>query len=195
MGFSGHILNIVVCITGASGAIYAKRLLGALSGQKDHSLHLVISETAEAIINDELAMSPKELAKFADVNYKNGDLGAPISSGSVRFDALVIIPASMSTLSKIACGISDNLITRLGAVALKERRRIIIVPRETPLSAIHLENMLRLTQAGAIIMPACPGFYNGPKDLDDLADNIVSRVLDLLGIENDGAPRYPMKRR
>lgn len=188
-------MNVIVCITGASGAIYAKRLLENLSGRKGLMLHLVISEQAAAIIKDELAMSPKAFGRYADVTYANRDLDAPISSGSVKFDAMVIIPSSMSTLSKIACGISDNLITRLGAVALKERRRLILVPREAPLSAIHLENMLRLSHAGAVIMPACPGFYNGPKDLNDLADNLASRVMDLMGVENDTAPRYPKKRR
>jgi 4-hydroxy-3-polyprenylbenzoate decarboxylase len=195
MRLAGHIVKIVVCITGASGMLYAKRLLESLSVCKGVDLHLVISEAAGALIRDELSVPAKALEKLAGRCYKNCDLGAPISSGSVKFDAMVVIPASMSTLSKMACGISDNLITRLGAVALKERRRLVLVPRETPLSPIHLENMHRLSLSGAIIMPACPGFYNGPRTLDDLADNMASRVLDLLGVENECAPRYPKKRK
>jgi len=191
----GHCLELVIGITGASGAIYAKRLLEMLEGRKGMNVHLVVSEMAKTILKDELDISIHALARSAKRLYSNKDMGAPISSGSVRFDALVIIPASMSTLSKVACGISDNLITRLGAVALKERRRFILVPRETPLSAIHLENMHRLSIAGAVIMPACPGFYNGPKDIQDLADNLCFRVLDLLGIDNEAAPRYPKKHR
>jgi len=183
-------LEIVVCLTGASGAVYGVSLLKHLKGVDGVKIHLVVSETGKRIVKGELGMEPEELLALASVSYGNDQMGAPVASGSVRFDALVLIPASMSTLSKISVGISDNLITRLGAVALKERRRFIAVFREAPLSTIHLENLHRLSQAGVIVMPAAPGFYNGPKEIQDLADSICSHVLDLLGIENEISPRY-----
>lgn len=183
-------MEIVVCITGASGAIYGASILRHLKGMEEIEVHLVVSETGKKLIKHELGMDPTTLEGMADTYYENDRLDAPISSGSVKFDALVLIPATMSTLGKISHGISDNLITRLGSVALKERRKFIVVFRETPLSTIHLENLMKLSRAGAIVMPAAPGFYNGPESIQDLADGICSRVLDLLGIENEIAPRY-----
>lgn len=183
-------MEIVVCLTGASGAVYGVNLLKHLKGVQGIKVHLVVSETGKLIVSNELGMGTDELVSLADEFYENGQMDASIASGSVKFDALVVIPATMSTLSKISVGISDNLITRLGAVALKERRRFIAVFRETPISTIHLENLVKLSQNGVIVMPAAPGFYNGPKDIQDLVDSIGSRVMDLLGIENDISPRY-----
>jgi len=179
-----------VCITGASGAVYGATILRHLKTREDTKVHLVVSETGKKLVKHELGMEMDALEGMADMYYDNDRLDASISSGSVKFDALVIIPATMSTLGKISSGISDNLITRLGSVALKERRKFIVVFRETPLSTIHLENLMKLSQAGAIVMPAAPGFYNNPESIHDLADGICSRVMDLLGIDNEIAPRY-----
>lgn len=183
-------MKIVVCITGASGAIYGVRMLGHLREIEDTKVHLVVSETGKKLVQHELGMEMETLEGMADSYYQNDRMDAPISSGSVKFDALVMIPATMSTLGKISHGISDNLITRLGSVALKERRKFIVVFRETPLSTIHLENLMKLSRAGVIVMPAAPGFYNGPESIQDLADGICCRVLDLLGLDNEIAPRY-----
>jgi 4-hydroxy-3-polyprenylbenzoate decarboxylase len=183
-------LEIVVCLTGASGAVYGVNLLKHLKGIEGVKVHLVASETGKLIVGNELGMGSDELVSLADEFFENHQMDAPIASGSVKFDALVIIPATMSTLSKISVGISDNLITRLGSVALKERRNFIVVFRETPISTIHLGNLAKLSQNGVVVMPASPGFYNGPKEIRDLVDSISSRVMDLLGIENEVSPRY-----
>jgi len=186
----GLILDIVIAVTGASGSLYASRLLEHLGTHKDVSIHLIISEAAKGIISTETGIGPDELERFCEHIYSNDQMEASISSGSVVFDAMIIIPASMNTIAKIAVGISDNLITRLGSVALKERRPLIIVPREAPLSSIHLENLLKLSRDGVIVLPASPGFYNNPEKITDLVDSICSRALDLLGIDNEAAPRY-----
>ena len=180
----------MVCLTGASGAVYGVNLLKYLKEVDGVTVHLVVSETGELIVNSELGMERDELVSFADAFYENVEMDSPIASGSVKFDSLVIIPATMSTLSKISVGISDNLITRLGSVALKERRRFVAVFREAPISTIHLENLTKLSQNGVVVVPAAPGFYNRPKDIQDLVNSICSRVLDLIGIENEISPRY-----
>ena len=174
-------MKVVVGVTGASGAPYALALLRNLD-----SVHvdLVISEDGKKVIELEADVPVKAFEELADATYANDDLGAPPASGSYRFDAMVVIPCSMGTLGKIAWGISDNLVTRAAAVCLKERRKLILVPRETPLAANHLENMLRLTNQGVVILPAMPGFYHGPKGIGDLVDFIVGKVLDQLGIEH-----------
>lgn len=187
MGFS---LDIVIAVTGASGALYASRLLEHLGAQEEVSTHLVVSEAAKGIISTELGFGPEELEGYAKFVYTNSQMGASISSGSVGFNAMVIIPASMNTIAKISSGISDNLITRLGSVALKERRKMIVVPREAPFSTIHLENLTKLSREGVIVLPASPGFYNNPVEINDLVDSICSRALDLLGLPNEVAPRY-----
>jgi len=170
----------VVGITGASGTIYGVRLLERLPGRKA----VIISSDAAKIARIELGMSKRSIEARADVRYGNDDMHSPLASGSVRFDSMVIAPCSTSTMSKIACGIADNLITRVAAVALKERRKLVLL-RETPLSSIHLSNMERLSLAGATIMPASPAFYPMPKDVDDMVNFMVGRVLDELGIDND----------
>ncbi|MCU0859699.1 MAG: UbiX family flavin prenyltransferase [Thermoplasmata archaeon] len=179
-------MKTVVCITGASGSAYGVRLLTALPGRKS----LIVSEDGARIAKEETGMDLKEIEALADESFDNDDLEAPIASGSSRFDAMVIAPCSASTMSKIACGIADNLITRTASVALKERRRLLLLLRETPLSLIHIQNIERLTLAGAIVMPACPGFYPRPESVEDIVDFVVGRVMDQLGVENSLYARW-----
>ncbi|MBA3045211.1 MAG: UbiX family flavin prenyltransferase [Candidatus Thermoplasmatota archaeon] len=181
-------MNVIVGITGASGALYATRLVEELS---DHTRVIMIaSDTAKQIIVDETETNYDELEELAHESFSNHDMNAAICSGSREFDAMVILPCSMTTLAKISCGIADNVITRAASVALKERRKLIIVPRETPLTGIHLENMLKLSREGAIILPAMPGFYGRPETALELVDFIVGRIMDLLGLENEIGPRW-----
>ena len=180
-GGDGRGVRVVVGVTGASGVQYAYALLRNLEG---HDVDLVISDDARKVIAAETDLGAKAFGKLAANTYGNDDTTAPPASGSYRFDAMVVIPCSMGTLGKIAWGISDNLISRAAAVCMKERRTLILVPRETPLAATHLENMLRLANQGVVVLPAMPGFYHGPKSVDDLVDFIVGKVLDQLGIEH-----------
>lgn len=174
-------MHTVVGITGASGIIYGVRLLKALPGQTT----VVVSDDGAAIAEEELGVPPADLHALAHAHYNNSDLFSPLASGSVKFDAMVIAPCSASTMSKIACGIGDNLITRIASVALKERRKLVLLIRETPLSAIHLGNMERLATAGAVVMPACPAFYPKPRNVEEMVDFVVGRMLDALGVENE----------
>ena len=178
-------MKILVGVSGASGAIYAYTLLKNIKEEK----HLIISDNAKELIEFELNIKTENFKKLADYFYEDSDLSAPVSSGSFKIDAMIIIPASVSTLSKIANGIADTLITRAAAVCLKERRKLIIVFREMPLSTIHLKNMYELSVAGAIIMPAAPAFYTKPKTIEDLADQVSGRILDLIGLETK-IPRW-----
>lgn len=177
-------MEIVVGISGASGVQYGIRLLQVLR-EKGCITHLVITDSAAKIIEIETNLLLKDVHDLASYVYAPRDFAAPIASGSHLFDAMVIIPCSMGTLSAVACGSSDTLITRAADVCLKEKRRLIIVPRETPLSLVQLRNMVAAAEAGAAILPACPAFYSQPQSLDDLVDVLVGRVLDLLGVEND----------
>jgi len=177
-------LEIVVGISGASGAHYGIRLLQVLR-EKGCITHLVITDSAAKIIELETDYKIEEVQAIADHFYHPRDFAAPIASGSHRFDAMAIIPCSMGTLSAVACGSSDSLITRVADVCLKERRKLIMVPRETPLSLIQIRNMAAAAEAGAIILPASPAFYSRPESLEDLVDVLVGRVLDLLGVENE----------
>lgn len=183
--FSGKGLAVamrrVVGITGASGTVYGVRLLKALPSHKT----VIVSKDAARIAEVELGLSVEEIHGLADEHFDNDDLFAPIASGSVRFDSMAIAPCSASTMSKIACGIADNLITRAASVALKEHRTLVLLVRETPLSSIHLSNMERLARAGATVMPASPAFYPKPKTVDDMVDFVVGRVLDRLGVDNE----------
>jgi len=180
-------MKIVIGISGASGVQYGIRLLEAL---KAHETHLVISETAKQIIEIETEHSADDVAKLASHVYASGDLAAAIASGSCKFDAMVIAPCSVKTLGAISNGISDTLITRIADVCLKEGRTLVLVPRETPLSLIHLRNMTGVKEAGAIILPACPGFYPRPKNVSVVIDFIVGRILDVLGIEHELYKRW-----
>ncbi len=174
-------MHIVTAITGASGAVYGYTLLKALKG---NDISLIISEDAKTVIKEEMEQDVRDFEKLASHVYANNDLAAPLSSGSNKYDAMVIIPCSGTTLSKIACGISDNLITRVAAVCIKERRKLVLVPRETPFSSIQLENMLKLSNLGVVILPASPGFYFRPKTMHDVIDFVVARTLDQLGVQH-----------
>ncbi len=185
-GPSAASMMTVVGITGASGTIYGVRLLEKLPKKTA----VIVSSEAAKIARVELGMSKRGIERRADVHYGNDDMYSPLASGSVRFDSMVIAPCSTSTMSKIACGIADNLITRVAAVALKERRKLVLLIRETPLSSIHLSNMERLSLAGATIMPASPAFYPIPTSLDDMVDFMVGRMLDELSIDNNLYTRW-----
>lgn len=174
-------------ISGASGVGYGIRLLQVLQGS---GVHLVITDSARKIIGVETDFSPADVEDLADHVYTEDDFTAPIASGSYRFDAMVIIPCSMKTLAGVASGMSDNLIGRSAEICLKDRRRLVMVPRETPLSLIQLKNMVSVTEAGAVVLPACPAFYSRPQNLEDLIDVLVGRVLDSIGVENNLYPRW-----
>ena len=181
---------IVVGITGASGIPYGIRLLEVLK-EFDVEVHLTCSPSAELVNKHEGdGRSWKSVLALADVIHDNDNLAASIASGSFRAKAMAIVPCSGTTLGKLAAGISDNLVTRAALVMLKERRQLILVPRETPLSTIYIDNMLKLSNAGAIIAPASPAFYNKPKTLEDNINFIVGRVLDLLGDDSDIFSRW-----
>ncbi|MDR3282323.1 MAG: UbiX family flavin prenyltransferase [Candidatus Methanoplasma sp.] len=173
-------MRSVVAITGASGSIYGIRLLEELPGEKI----LVLSETAKQIVLAETGMSVEDVEDLADIVCGDDDLAAPISSGSFKIDRMFVAPCSSSSIAKFACGIADTLISRTVAVCLKERRDLILVPRETPKSQIMLENELKLARCGAVILDANPGFYPGPTSVDDMVDFVVGKCLDAAGIEN-----------
>ena len=181
-------MKIVVGISGASGAPYARRLLQHLRACSDKpEVSLVLSRSAQEVYRLECAADP---AEFGLPIYSGRDYSAPFASGSSAADAMVIVPASMSSVARIAHGISDDLLTRAADVMLKERRRLILVPRETPYSTIHLENLLRLSQAGALVMPASPSFYGQPRSIDEVLDTVLCRILDHLGIANHLTKRW-----
>lgn len=174
---------IIVAITGASGVIYGLNLLKALKDLKMDT-SLVITKPADIILKHELGMEEEDLKKLATRFYEPDDLTASINSGSCGFNSMVIVPCTMKTLSAIASGYASNAITRAADVALKEKRKLILVPRETPLRSVHLENMLKISGEGGVILPAMPGFYHNPENIDDMANFIVGKILDVLGIEN-----------
>lgn len=176
-------MRLVVAITGASGVIYGERLLQVLRKRKVET-HLVISKAAEKVIEHELETTKRELENLASCVYDVEDLRAPIVSGSFKTDGMVVIPCSMKTLAGVAHGYSENLILRAADVTLKEKRKLIVVPRETPLNVVHLKNMLDLANQGVSIVPAMPAFYHRPKKIEDLVDFIVGKVLNLLGMEH-----------
>ncbi|MBN2109912.1 MAG: UbiX family flavin prenyltransferase [Methanosarcinaceae archaeon] len=182
-------MEIVIGISGASGSMYGIRLLEILSNM-DVVTHLVITRAARQIIEIETGYSVVEVEDLATHVYSEGEFTSPVASGSYRFAGMVVAPCSMKTLGEIAGGMSDNLLGRAADVCLKERRKLILMPRETPLNQIHLENMLKLERAGAIILPACPGFYSRPKTIDDLVNAMAGRALDLMGIDNEVYSRW-----
>jgi 4-hydroxy-3-polyprenylbenzoate decarboxylase len=182
--------RVVVGITGASGIPYGIRLLEVLK-EFEVEVHLTCSPSASLVHKHEGdGRSWDEVLALADIVHDNDNLAASIASGSFKAKAMAIVPCSGTTLGKIAAGISDNLVTRAALVMLKERRQLILVPRETPLSTIYIDNMLKLSNAGAIIAPASPAFYNKPKTLDDNINFIVGRVLDLLGYDSEIFSRW-----
>ena len=179
--------KIIIAITGASGSIYAKRLLEKLQGYRDRieACGVVFSSNAKEIWKYELGAAPSDLNGFFTV-YEKNNFFAPFASGSAGYDTMILIPCSMGTLGRIASGVSDDLITRAADVMLKERKKLILVVRENPYNLIHLRNMTLLTEAGAIISSANPSFYALPATIDEVVDSVVNRVLDLAGFENDG---------
>lgn len=184
-----EVKRYVIAITGASGMIYARELLAYFAGRPDLELHAIISAAGEQVLNLELGLTPAQLAPGA-VWHRVDDFTAPMASGSFRARAMVIVPCSMGSLGAIAQGAGRNLIHRAGEVFLKERRPLILVVRETPLSLIHLKNLVRVAEAGATVMPACPGFYHRPASLDELARQFAGRILDHLGLEHQLGPRW-----
>ena len=176
--------EFVIGVTGASGICYARRLLDVLC--TDATVHVIISGVAKKIALHERV----DLTGFPAEYHENDKMFAKIASGSYRYDGMVVVPCSQKTLAAIAHGYADNLITRTADVCLKERRTLILVPREMPLSEIHLQNMLAAHRAGATIMPASPPFYNNPERIDDLVDMVVARILDHLGVQHSLAERW-----
>jgi flavin prenyltransferase len=183
--------RIIVGMSGASGAIYAIRLLETLRAYEGVETHLVMTRSAGVTLR--LEVPDREISSvqaLAHAHYKEGDIAACIASGSFRSDAMVVVPCSMKSLAAIAHGFSDNLLTRAADVMLKERRRLVLVPRETPLHAVHLKNMLTITELGGIILPPVPGFYHLPQTLADLVDHTVGKILETLGMEQTLFPPW-----
>ena len=181
--------HLIVGISGSSGSIYGIRLLQALAGT-DVTSHLIMSKPAEMTLAYETELKAADVRAMADKAYPINDVGAGPASGSFRTLGMVIAPCSMKTLAEIASGMSTNLLTRAADVTLKERRRLVLMVRETPFNRAHLKNMLDVTEMGGIIAPPVPAFYTRPQNLDDMVDHNVGRVLDLFGIDNQLAGRW-----
>jgi 4-hydroxy-3-polyprenylbenzoate decarboxylase len=182
--------RLVVAITGATGAIYGVRLLQQLGATPGVETHLVVSDAASLTLHQEAGMQRRDVEALAHVVHRNRDVGASIASGSFQSDGMVIAPCSMKTLASVAHALSDNLIARAADVALKERRRLVLMVRETPFNLAHLRNMTAVTEMGGIVFPPVPSFYHRPASIDEMVDHTVSRVLDLFGIEHALAPRW-----
>lgn len=182
--------RLIVAITGASGAVLGVRLLQVLHGREDVETHLMVSGAGWQTIAAELEMGRRDIEALADQVHPVRDVGACIASGSFATDGMVIAPCSMRTLAAVAHGLSDNLITRAADVVLKERRRLVLLARETPLNLAHLHNMTRVTEMGGIIFPPVPAFYQKPASIDEMVDHMVGRVLDLFGIEQRLSPPW-----
>jgi flavin prenyltransferase len=177
------ILRLVVALTGASGVIYGVRLLEELKKLEIES-HLILSDWAQKNIRIETDKTPEYVISLATKTYDDANLAASLSSGSFKTAGMAIVPCSMKTLASIANGFDDTLISRAAAVCIKESRRLVVVPRETPLSSIHIANMLKLSESGAIVLPAMPGFYHRPKSLEDILNHLVGKILDQFNIEH-----------
>jgi len=181
--------RLIVGITGASGAIYGVRLLERLR-ELPVETHLIATRWARITIEHETQRSFSQVRELADVTYSEGDQSAAVSSGSFVTDGMIIVPCSMKTLAGIRTGYADGLVARAADVTLKERRKLVLVPRETPLSEIHLDNMLALARMGAGIVPPMPAFYNHPATVDDMVDHIVARICDQFGLQATRARRW-----
>jgi len=177
--------RIVVGVGGASGAIYTKRLLDRLQDLSDQYEEVGVVMTRNAYTNWQLEIGEWKESVYPFAFFENQDFNAPFASGSARYDTMIVCPCSMGLLGRIASGVSNDLISRAADVVLKERRKLILVARETPLSLIHLRNMTTLTEAGAIVCPAVPSFYAKPTSIEELVDTVIERVLDLAGLEVD----------
>ncbi len=182
--------RIVVAITGATGAVYGVRLLQRLGACPGVETHLVVSDAASLTLHQEVGLQKRDVEALAHVVHRNREVGASIASGSFQTDGMVIAPCSMKTLAAVAHGLSDNLITRAADVILKERRRLVLMVRETPFNLAHLRNMTAVTEMGGIVFPPLPSFYNLPASIDEMVDHTVARAMDLLGVDNSLAPRW-----
>ena len=178
--------RLIIAMTGATGAIYGLRLLQILAEMEEWQVHLVVSSAGVLNIQHELNKKRREIYALADVVHDVDDIAASIASGGLQTEGMIVAPCSMKTLAAIAHGFSDNLISRAADVTLKERRRLLLVPRETPLNLVHLRNMLAVTEMGGILFPPMPAFYGGPKSLDRLVDESVGRILGFFGIDTPG---------
>jgi 4-hydroxy-3-polyprenylbenzoate decarboxylase len=182
--------RIVVALTGATGATYGVQLLKRLHATPGIESHLIISDAATLTLHQELGLQRRDVEALAHVVHRNRDIGASIASGSYQVDGMVVAPCSMKTLAAVAHGFSDNLVTRAADVILKERRRLVLMVRETPFNLAHLRNMTSVTEMGGIIFPPLPSFYHRPATIADMVEHTVDRVVDLLGIENTHAARW-----
>ncbi|NIP33385.1 MAG: UbiX family flavin prenyltransferase [Thermoplasmata archaeon] len=175
--------RVLLGLSGASGAIYGVRVLEALASQPDLEVHLIVTSSARSIIEDETGREVAEIAELADQVWDDAVMESPLASGSFPVDAMAVVPCSVSTVAKIAAGIGDTLLTRAAAVSLKERRRLVVVAREMPLSTIDLRNLTTLSEAGAVVAVASPPFYTGPETVEDMVDLVAGRVLMLMGLD------------
>jgi len=182
--------RIILAVSGASGTLYAASLVKALGGRSDVELHVIISDAAQKVLALETDLSMDALTKGATAVHAQDDIAAPPASGSWRHHGMIICPCSMATVSAVATGFGHSLIHRAADVTLKERGKLVLVPREAPYSIIHLENMLTATRAGAVIVPASPGFYHRPATIEDLADHLAGKILDQLDIPHDLFARW-----
>ncbi|MQY34375.1 putative UbiX-like flavin prenyltransferase [Streptomyces sp. RB17] len=183
-------MRLIVGMTGATGAVFGVRLLERLATLAEVETHLVLSRWARTTIELETGLTVSEVTALADVSYAPEDQGAAISSGSFRTDGMIVVPCSMKTVAGIRAGYADGLVGRAADVVLKERRRLVLVPRETPLSEIHLENMLELARKGVQLVPPMPAFYNHPQSVDDIVDHVVTRILDQFDLPAPSAGRW-----
>ncbi len=182
--------RLIIGMTGSTGAIFGVRLLEALKQAGDVESHLVISKWAQRTIEHETNYTVEQVRALASVVHSPGDMGATLSSGSFLTEGMVVIPCSVRTLGGIAQGVGDHLVHRAADVVLKERRKLVLVVRETPLSEVHLENMLKLSRMGVVMLPPMPAFYNHPQSVDDVVNHIVMRVLDQFDISAPNAKRW-----
>jgi 4-hydroxy-3-polyprenylbenzoate decarboxylase len=181
--------RLIIAITGATGAVYGVRLLQTLR-ETGVETHLLVSDAGVLNLHQELDMNRKDVEALADVVHNIRDVGASIASGSFQSDGMIVAPCSMKTLAAVAHGLSDNLITRAADVTLKERRRLVLMVRETPFNLAHLRNMTAVTEMGGVIFPPLPGFYHRPQSIDEMVDHTVGRVLDLFAVPHALTPRW-----
>ena len=190
-GQDGRPMRVVVGLSGASGASYGVRVLEALASRPDVEVHLIVTKAARTLVPQETGRTIEEVQGLADRVWDDGKMESPLASGSYPVDAMAVVPCSVSTVAKVAQGIGDTLLTRACAVSLKERRRLVIVAREMPLSTVDLRNLTTLSEAGAVVAIASPSFYTGPETVDDLVDLVAGRVVQLMGIDpGDMLKRY-----
>jgi flavin prenyltransferase len=182
--------RLIIAITGATGAIYGVRLLNILRETPGIETHLIVSDAGVLNLHQELDMGRKEVEALAHVTHNVRDVGATIASGSFLSDGMIIAPCSMKTLASVAHGLSDNLIARAADVVLKERRRLVMMVRETPFNLAHLRNMTAVTEMGGIIFPPLPGFYHRPQSILEMVDHTVGRVLDMFSVQHSLTPRW-----